>query len=478
MMRRTWNLRQATATFATPAAAHFHGRLDWLLRIGMAMCFIGHGAFGVLQKEAWLDYFALAGIEAGTARLLMPLIGVVDISVGVAALFAPMRMLFAYGVLWSLWTALLRPLAGEGVWEAAERAGNYGVPLALLVLAGLPRQTREWLAPITPAAHGHVRLQAVFRVLQATTVLLLAGHGALLLGGRPLFLEHWALLGVSGAAVRGIGAGEIALAAAALLTPSAALFGGIVLWKIATEALFPLSGAPLWEWIERGGSYIAPAAAAFLMARSAVVEPAALSPSRMRGVLRIAAIWPAALLILVLPGALRAQVVRPDANLLEQLRDGGFVLACRHAITNHDQQDRNVDFDDPRTQRILSEAGEQQAQELGDVLRRLEIPVAEVFTSPYQRTRRSAELAFGRATVESALYHAGSLERRRDLLGRDVPAGTNRVLMTHQGVLYNNLPVERGSIGEGDCVIARPQDGALTVLAQARLEDWLRLLKH
>ena len=37
--------------------------LEWVLRIGAAGCFIGHGAFGVIGKEAWLPYFAVAGIS-------------------------------------------------------------------------------------------------------------------------------------------------------------------------------------------------------------------------------------------------------------------------------------------------------------------------------------------------------------------------------------------------------------------------------
>jgi hypothetical protein len=44
---------------------------------------------------------------------------------------------------WGLWTALLRPLSGEPVWELIERAPNYLIPFALLYLRGLPRTWRE-----------------------------------------------------------------------------------------------------------------------------------------------------------------------------------------------------------------------------------------------------------------------------------------------------------------------------------------------
>src|SRR5438067_2156411 len=66
----------------------------------------------------------------------MPLVGTVDIAVGVMTLARPRRLFLLYATLWALWTALLRPLAGQGGWEFVERAGNYGVPLALLSLRG------------------------------------------------------------------------------------------------------------------------------------------------------------------------------------------------------------------------------------------------------------------------------------------------------------------------------------------------------
>jgi hypothetical protein len=41
----------------------------------------------------------------------------------------------------------------------------------------------------------------------------------------------------------------------------------VFVWKLGTEALRPLAGEPIWEFIERGGSYGAPLALAWLQAR-------------------------------------------------------------------------------------------------------------------------------------------------------------------------------------------------------------------
>jgi hypothetical protein len=61
---------------------------------------------------------------------------------------------------------------------------------------------------------------------------------------------------------------EIIAGVVVLFVPNPALLVGIAIWKLATEALFPISGAPIWELIERGGSYAAPLALALLSAKS------------------------------------------------------------------------------------------------------------------------------------------------------------------------------------------------------------------
>jgi hypothetical protein len=62
-----------------------------------------------------------------------------------------------------------------------------------------------------------------------------------------------------------VGGFEIALGLAVLVDSTYALLLFVVAWKIVTESLYPISGAPFWEFIERGGSYIAPLALFFLV---------------------------------------------------------------------------------------------------------------------------------------------------------------------------------------------------------------------
>jgi hypothetical protein len=238
----------------------------WILRVGAALCFIGHGAFGFITKAAWVPYFAVVGIPEAWAWRLMPLVGAVDVTVGMMVLFAPRRFALGYMTLWALWTALLRPLGGEPFFETIERAGNYGVPFALLLMSGWPRDARSWFQMISPAAASIDRVALVKRVLHVTTVLLLAGHGALgAITGKAVFATHYAAAGLPAGLTVTIGWFELVLAAVIAARPFVPLLLFACAWKLATESLFVAAGAPVWELVERTGSYAAPLALAVII---------------------------------------------------------------------------------------------------------------------------------------------------------------------------------------------------------------------
>jgi hypothetical protein len=252
-----------TQTPPTTLAANARARrIHWILRLGAAACFIGHGAFGIITKAAWVPYFSVVGIGPDTAYTLMPVVGTVDILMGVAVLFSPRPFVLLYMAVWALWTALLRPLSGEPVFETLERAGNYGVPLAMLLLIGWPTTARGWFTGFDGVV---ADARTIAWILRVTTALLLFGHGALqAITGKAMFAAHYAALGLPATAVSTLGAAEVTAAVIVLFAPTPPLLVGIAIWKLATEALFPISGAPIWEFIERGGSYAAPLALALL----------------------------------------------------------------------------------------------------------------------------------------------------------------------------------------------------------------------
>jgi hypothetical protein len=249
--------------------------LPWILRAGVAACFIGHGMLGLLRlTTAWTPYFAVVGIGQEAASSLMPWVGAFDVAMALSVLFCPVRAVVAYMVLWTLWTAFLRPLAGESFWEAVERAGNYGATLALCLLFAGGDGARSWFRGRWRATMDDAQRGEIVWVLRLTTVLLLLGHGGLnCIVQKPAFSAQYSLLGMPGANVELLlGGFECLLALAVLLAPNRRLLLGVVGWKLATEALVPMAGSSWWVFVEHGGSYAAPLALGFLLPTSRAVR--------------------------------------------------------------------------------------------------------------------------------------------------------------------------------------------------------------
>lgn len=254
------------ADSAAAGAGAFDRKLLGILRIGLAACFIGHGALGFYHQTGWVPYFGVVGIGPSSAQALMPWVGTLDLMLALAVLVFPVRGLVAYMLAWTVWTALLRPLAGESFWEAIERAGNYGVPLALCLLLA-NGATRGAIASTCAESKSRLRLAWILRL---TTVFLLLGHGALgLLVRKPLFVTQYNAIGLPGTVVEPlIGAVECLLALVVLVKPTRGLLVAILVWKLASEALAPIAGSAIWVFVEHGGSYAAPIALLYLLARN------------------------------------------------------------------------------------------------------------------------------------------------------------------------------------------------------------------
>ncbi|GAA3846147.1 hypothetical protein GCM10022243_10420 [Saccharothrix violaceirubra] len=243
-------------------------KLYWLLRIGVAIEYLGHGWAGLSRSRAWLPYYDLFGISADTAvDYLMYVTGAVDITVGLVVLFWPLRIVLLHATVWGVFTALLRPAVGEGWWEFLERGGNYGMPLALLILVGGGGYSlRRWFTRADPPADVTDRAQVgVHTAARVGLGLLLIGHGGF---GAFENKRHWydffALFGVGRGTVDDanlmvvFGTFEILLGLAVLIRPVVPLLWFVLGWKLATELLRPLVGQEWFQFVERDGDYVLP----------------------------------------------------------------------------------------------------------------------------------------------------------------------------------------------------------------------------
>jgi phosphohistidine phosphatase SixA len=178
-------------------------------------------------------------------------------------------------------------------------------------------------------------------------------------------------------------------------------------------------------------------------------------------------------------------------KLVDEVRQGGFVLYMRHGNTDNSRPDAvpQVDLNDCTTQRPLSAEGRQVAARVGQYLRQAQIPVAEVIHSPMCRARDSAHLAFpnfgDKLRPEPRLTYTSNLTteekkpvlaKTRELVSTPVAAGTNRVLVAHAP----NMADLMGYFvkPEATVVVIRPLgDGRFEYLASIHPDMWPQLLK-
>lgn len=121
------------AVTSMPSAA------SWFLRVGLALCFIGHGMVAIGVNEPWLGFFTPFGLDENAGRALMPVIGWLDVVVAVFLVvrpdlsFLPARAWIVWALMWTTITALMRPVTGGDVFDFLVRGTNWGPALALLV---------------------------------------------------------------------------------------------------------------------------------------------------------------------------------------------------------------------------------------------------------------------------------------------------------------------------------------------------------
>jgi hypothetical protein len=169
--------------------------------------------------------------------------------------------------------------------------------------------------------------------------------------------------------------------------------------------------------------------------------------------------------------AIREEITE-DA-LIADLRQGGYVIYLRHAQRYKGPPDRlypsspPAAFADCTQQRNLTPYGVEQATLLHEQLRRAGIPIGQVLAHPECRTRDTALLAFGRASLDKGLFYPGFVRRQ---LGTKPAPGTNTVLVGGENSLRQIIGFQ---IDPAEMAIFRPDGrGGAALIGLLQLEDW------
>ena len=169
-----------------------------------------------------------------------------------------------------------------------------------------------------------------------------------------------------------------------------------------------------------------------------------------------------------------------SSALVDALQKGGMVIVMRHAQSpNGLPEPDQRRTDNSAGERQLDARGRETASAMGEALRRLEIPITEIISSPTYRAIETAR-ALGFATPQTADelssegMAAATQERAAWLRAqtlREVEGG-NRVLITHQPNIRAAFP-EVDGLDDGEALIFAPNSGDTgTPVGRVKIEEW------
>ena len=194
--------------------------------------------------------------------------------------------------------------------------------------------------------------------------------------------------------------------------------------------------------------------------------------------------------ILAISGAAAALITlhaqAPSDALVNQLRQGGYVLVMRHASSPREVLTKDTaNPDNTKLERQLDEAGRRGATAMGDALRGLRIPIGTVLTSPTYRAivtvkfaqlgspAAVAELGGGGQSMQGITAEQSAWLRTRV---SEVPPSGNTILVTHQPNLSRAFPDWGPTVNDGETVILRPDGkGGAAFVGRISIEEWPRL---
>ena len=154
-----------------------------------------------------------------------------------------------------------------------------------------------------------------------------------------------------------------------------------------------------------------------------------------------------------------------------------YVVLLRHAIAPGTGDPANFQLDDCSTQRNLSEAGRQQAREIGKAFRDRNIPISEVLSSQWCRCLETAEL-MDIAPVEPfpplnsffrdrSTAETQTAQMKEYIVANEASSGVI-VMVTHQ---VNITALSDIFPQSGSAVVMQLNDGRLEVLGQLLEND-------
>ena len=179
--------------------------------------------------------------------------------------------------------------------------------------------------------------------------------------------------------------------------------------------------------------------------------------------------------------------IRDTRQLVQSLRAGGYNIVVRHGATFSNQADIDpFNFDNIAKQRNLNDKGEELAKAFGDAIRRLGLPVGDVYTSKFNRAYETAVLAGFKDIERTVDLTEGGLvvtpdennrraEAFRTMLAQAPDKSKNNFLITHKPNIVDALGKDWFDVKEGEASIFKPAGGKYQLVARVQMADWPKL---
>ena len=193
------------------------------------------------------------------------------------------------------------------------------------------------------------------------------------------------------------------------------------------------------------------------------------------------------LLALTFIAPVNAQVDPGNLEIMKALRGGGHVIVFRHGATHQDQADTDpLNIANVAKQRQLNDQGRALAREIGEALRKLNVPVGLVVTSQFNRAVETGTLlGFGAVTSTTDISEGGLVvtptenNRRaaalKKLATTAPPAGTNIVLISHKPNIMDAFGRDWFDVREGEASVFKPEGSSYRLVARIQAADWAKL---
>jgi broad specificity phosphatase PhoE len=179
-----------------------------------------------------------------------------------------------------------------------------------------------------------------------------------------------------------------------------------------------------------------------------------------------------------------------QADWIDDVRQGGYVIVIRHGATFSNQADTDpLNIKNVAAQRQLNDQGRAQAKAMGEAMRTLKIPVGTVITSMFQRAVETGTL-FGFGEVKSTFdVSEGGLvvtpdentrrtQALRKLAGTPPAAGSNVVIVTHKPNIMDAFGKDWFDVREGEASVFKPDgNGGYKPVVRIKADEWSALSK-